>query len=98
MKRRSSRVVSLLLTLLFTLPTPQLLAMAQEAGTNAGQDQRPAQSEEEKKIRKAEENRIKKEEERKRKEAKARASEMKKYTSLTEFALDLYASDIAFKD
>lgn len=92
MKHRSLQVVSLLLTLLFTLPTPQLIAMGQEAGTTA------AQSEEEKKIRKAEEKRNKKEEERKRKEQKARASEMKKYTSLTEFALDLYASNIGFKD
>ncbi|HYV09661.1 MAG TPA: M48 family metalloprotease [Pyrinomonadaceae bacterium] len=93
MKHPFWRVVALLLTFLFTLPTPQLIAMAQEA-----QDQSQSQSKEEEKIRKAEEKRNKKEEERKRKESDARAREMKKYSNLTDFALDLYASNSQFRD
>jgi predicted Zn-dependent protease len=93
MKHPFLRVVALLLTFLFTLPTPQLIAMAQEA-----QDQSQPQSKEEEKIRKAEEKRNKKEEERKRKESDARAREMKKYSNLTDFALDLYASNTQFRD
>ena len=93
MKHPFLRVVALLLTFLFTLPTPQLIAMAQEA-----QDQSQPQSKEEEKIRKAEEKRNKKEEERKRKESDARAREMKKYSNLTDFALDLYASNSQFRD
>ena len=93
MKHPFWRVVALLLTFLFTLPTPQLIAMAQEA-----QDQSQSQSKEEEKIRKAEEKRNKKEEERKRKESDARAREMKKYSNLTDFALDLYASNTQFRD
>src|ERR1044072_8061845 len=89
MKHRFLRVVALLLTFLFTLPTQQLIAM--------GQDPQP-QSKEEEKIRKAEEKRNKKEEDRKRKESDARAREMKKYSSLTDFALDLYASNTQFRD
>jgi predicted Zn-dependent protease len=89
MKHRFLRVVALLLTFLFTLPTQQLIAMAQ--------DPQP-QSKEEEKIRKAEEKRNKKEEDRKRKESDARAREMKKYSSLTDFALDLYASNTQFRD
>lgn len=96
MKRRFSRVVALLLMTLFTMPTLHLIVMGQ-TGT-AAQDSPKPQSEEEKKIRKAEDSRTKKEEERRRKEEKARASEMKKYSSLTDFALDLYASNIEFKD
>lgn len=90
MKHRFWRVVALLLTFLFTLPTQQLIAMAQ--------DQSQPQSKEEEKIRKAEEKRNKKEEERKRKESDARAREMKKYSNLTDFALDLYASNTQFRD
>lgn len=78
------------------MPTLHLIVMGQ-TGT-AAQDSPKPQSEEEKKIRKAEDSRTKKEEERRRKEEKARASEMKKYSSLTDFALDLYASNIEFKD
>ena len=89
MKHRFLRVVALLLTLLFTLPTPQLIAMAQET---------QAQSKEEEKLRKAEEKRNKKEEDRKRKESDARAKEMKKYSNLTDFALDLYAGNPQFRD
>lgn len=98
MKDRSFRVVALLLMCLFALPTSQLIALAQEAGTNTAQDQPKPQSKEEEKLRKAEENRAKKEEERKRREEKARASEMKKYSNLTDFALDLYASNSGFRD
>src|ERR1044072_2711616 len=89
MKHRFLRVVALLLTFLFTLPTPRLIAMAQ--------DPQP-QSKEEEKIRKAEEKRNKKEEDRKRREEKERSNEMKKYSSLTDFALDLYASNSQFRD
>ena len=98
MKDRSLRVVALLLMFLFTLPTPQFITLAQEAGTNTAADQPKPQSKEEEKLRKAEESRAKKEEERKRREEKTRASEMKKYSSLTDFALDLYASNSAFRD
>lgn len=90
MKHPFLRVVALLLTFLFTLPTQQLIAMAQ--------DQSQPQSKEEEKLRKAEEKRNKKEEERKRKESDARAREMKKYSNLTDFALDLYASNSQFRD
>src|ERR1044072_2033414 len=98
MKHRSLQLIALLLTFLFALPTPHLMALAQEASANAAQDQSKTESPEEKKIRKAEESRTKKEEDRKRQEAKARANEMKKYTTLTEFAQDLYASDTGFRD
>jgi predicted Zn-dependent protease len=90
MKHPFLRVVALLLTFLFTLPTQQFIAMAQ--------DQSQPQSKEEEKLRKAEEKRNKKEEERKRKESDARAREMKKYSNLTDFALDLYASNSQFRD
>jgi predicted Zn-dependent protease len=93
MKHPFLRVVALLLTSLFTLPTPQLIAMGQEV-----QDQAKPQSKEEEKLRKAEEKRNKKEEDRKRNEEKERASQMKKYTSLTDFALDLYAGNTQFRD
>ncbi|MEN3328177.1 MAG: hypothetical protein V7638_2984 [Acidobacteriota bacterium] len=92
MKHRSLRIVALLLTSLFTLPLPQLIAMGQEV-----RDPQP-QSKEEEKIRKAEEKRNKKEEDRKRREEKERTTEMKKYSSLTDFALDLYASNSQFRD
>jgi predicted Zn-dependent protease len=96
MKRPFLRLVALLLTLLFTLPTPQLIVMAQESGASAAPAQ--PQSKEEEKLRKAEEKRNKKEEDRKRREGKERASQMKQYTSLTDFALDLYASNSQFRD
>ena len=90
MKHPFLRVVALLLTTLFTLPTPQLIVM--------GQDPSQPQSKEEEKLRKTEEKRNKKDDERKRKEEKERASQMKKYTNLTDFALDLYASNSQFRD
>ena len=98
MKDRPSKAIALLLTILFMLPTAQLIALGQETGTNPVQDQPPAESDEAKKLRKAQESKDKKEEERKRKEEKARASEARKYQTLTEFAEDLYASDIEFRD
>lgn len=88
MKHPVLRVVAVLLTILFTLPLPQLIVL--------GQDQ--AQSKEEEKLRKAEEKRSKKEEERKRKDSQSRAKEMQKYSNLTDFALDLYASNGQFRD
>ena len=98
MKHRCLRVVALLLTYLFTLPTPHLIAVGQEPVATAAQEKPSPQSKEEQKLRKAEESRKKKEEDRKRNEAKLRTSEMKKYKTLTEFALDLYASDTDFRD
>jgi predicted Zn-dependent protease len=92
MKHRFLRVVALLLTSLFMLPTPQLIAMGQEV-----RDPQP-QSKEEEKLRKAEEKRNKKEEDRKRKDSQSRAKEMQKYSNLTDFALDLYASNGQFRD
>jgi len=93
MKDRFLRVVALLLTLLFTLPTSQLIAMAQDPAAPSA-----PQSKEEEKLRKEEEKRNKKEEERKRNEEKERANQMKKYSNLTDFALDLYASNSQFRD
>jgi len=98
MKNRPLQIVALLLTFLFTIPTPQLLARCQEAGANTAQDKPKVESEEEKKLRKAEESRRKKEEEQKRKDEKERTAEAKKYQTLTEFAEDLYASDTQFRD
>lgn len=96
MKHPFLRVVALLLTSLFTLPAPQLIAMAQEQ--SAVPDQSKPLSKEEEKLRKAEEKRNKKEEERKRKDSQTRAKEMQKYSNLTDFALDLYASNGQFRD
>ena len=98
MKNRLSKIVVLLLTALFMLPHAQLIALGQEAGTSPVQDKAQAESDEAKKLRKAQENKDKKEEERKRKEEKARANEARKYQTLTEFAEDLYASDMEFRD
>lgn len=98
MKNRLSKVIVLLLTILFILPSAQLIALGQETGANPAQDEPQAESEEAKKLRKAQESKDKKEEERKRKEEKARANEARKYQTLTEFAEDLYASDIEFRD
>lgn len=97
MKDRMLRVVALMLMFLFTLPTPQFIAWGQQAGTNTVQDQAKPSKEEEK-LRKDEERRAKKDKERAEREQKARANEMKKYSNLTDFALDLYASNTAFKD
>lgn len=97
MKNRSSQAVALLLMFLFTLPALQPVARAQE--TDAKTQEKPqVESEEEKKLRKAEESRKKKEEELKRKEERERTAEAKKYLTLTDFAEDLYASDMQFRD
>jgi predicted Zn-dependent protease len=98
MKNRLLQVLSLLLAFLFTSPTSQLIAVAQEAGANTAQEKPQAESPEEKKLREREESLKKKEEDRKGKEAKARANEAKKYQTLSEFAEDLYASDPEFRD
>jgi predicted Zn-dependent protease len=60
------------------------------------QDQQ--ESKEEKKLREQQDKRTKQEEERKEKEMKARTKEVKKYNTLSEFAEDLYASDIEFRN
>jgi len=96
MKKRSVQVIALVLTFFFTLPTPQLIALGQDAGKEQEKSQKT--SDEEKKLLKEEESKDKKEEERKRKEEKLRAKDLKKYQTLTDFAMDLYASDLEFKD
>jgi predicted Zn-dependent protease len=106
MKNRPLQGIALLLSYLFILPTPQLIALGQQPGANTAQEkpqekeqEKPqAESPEEKKLREREESLKKKEEERKGKEAKVRASEAKKYQTLSEFAEDLFASDPEFKD
>jgi predicted Zn-dependent protease len=98
MKNRQFQVVALLLAFLFTAPTPQLSAVAQESGAKTAQEKSQVESPEEKKLREREESLKKKEEDRKSREAKARATEAKKYQTLSEFAEDLYASDPEFRD
>ncbi len=114
MKNRPLQIVALLLTFLLTSPTPQLIALGQQASTETVQQkpqaespqastdtvqQKPqAESPEAKKLREREESLKKKEEDRKSKEAKVRANEAKKYQTLSEFAEDLYASDPEFRD
>ena len=98
MNNRPIKLVTLLLILLFALPTPQLIVNAQEASANATQEKPQAESKEEKELKKREENLNKKEEDRKRKEEKARAKEEKNYRTLSEFAEDLYASDPDFRE
>ncbi|HKP86385.1 MAG TPA: M48 family metalloprotease [Blastocatellia bacterium] len=90
MNRRLIRhtVAALLAALLFYSPLISVSA--------TGQDQQ--ESKEDKKLREQQEKRAKQEEERKDKEAKARAKEVKKYNTLHEFAEDLYASDVDFRD
>lgn len=98
MKIRLLQTVALLLTFLFTFPTPQLMAFSQEKPPAQEQEKPQAESPEEKKLREANEKQKKREEDRQKREAKARANETKKYQTLTEFAEDLYASDPVFRD
>jgi predicted Zn-dependent protease len=98
MKNRPVQVVALLLTALFTIPTPQLIAAAQEPAANATQEKPKQESSEEKKLRQEEENRKKKEEKRQKEEEKARVVAIKNYKTLTEFAEDLYAGDRDFRE
>lgn len=98
MKNRPFQTVALLLTFLFVLPTPQLIAVAQEPTATSGQEKSKNESSEEKKLREREEELKKKEEQRKNKEAKLRANEDKKYRTLSDFAQDLYAEDPEFKE
>ena len=92
------QVIALVLTFFFTLPTPQLIAFGQEQDANKAQEKSQKTSDEENKLLKKEESKDKKEEERKQKEEKLRAKGLKKYQTLTDFAMDLYASDLEFKD
>jgi len=98
MTNRSLQVVALLLIFLFTLPTAPLIARAQDNSDNAAQEKAKTESSEEKKLREQEEKRKKKEEKRKDQESKMRTTQAKKYRTLTEFAQDLYAGDIDFKE
>lgn len=98
MKNRALQTVALLLALVFILPTPQLIAVAQEPSARRDQEKLKDESPEEKKLREREEDLKKKEEKRKDKEVKLRATEEKKYQTLNEFAEDLYAEDPEFKD
>jgi predicted Zn-dependent protease len=98
MKAQPLRIIAILLTLFFTLPTPQLIAAMQEQSSGTNQDKPKVESPEEKELRKREENKKKAEEDRKNREAKERASEDKKYQTLAQFAEDLYAKDKDFRD
>jgi predicted Zn-dependent protease len=95
---RSSQVVALSLTVLFSLPAPRMMAFPQQKDPAAAQAKPQTESPEEKKLREREESLKKKEEERRDKEAKARTREAKKYQTLREFAEDQYASDPDFRD
>ena len=97
MKRRL-QVVTVLVAFLLTTIAPQPLAVCQEQNSNAAQQRPQSESPEEKKLREKDENLKKKEEDRKKQEEKARASEAKKYQTLSDFAADLYASDLEFRD
>lgn len=98
MKNRSLQLVALLLTFFFIAPPAGFIAAAQDVSPPATQQKPQVESPEEKKLREREESLRKKEEDRKNKEVKARASEAKKYQTLSEFAEDLYASDPEFRD
>jgi predicted Zn-dependent protease len=98
MKNKPMQLVVFLLTSLFILPAPQLIAYGQEADPKASQEKPQDESPEAKKLRETTEKQTKKEEDRKKKEEKLRTNEAKKYQTLTEFAEDLYASDVEFRD
>ena len=98
MKNRVSRVVALLLTFLFTLPLPQVVAFSQEPAATPKQDKTKTESPESKKLREAEEKKRKKDEQQRKKEAQIRAAEANKYRTLTEFSEDLYASNPVFRE
>ena len=98
MKNRLIQVVALLLTVLFSLPNASVIAFGQEKAPTAKQEKPQTESPEAKKLREAEEKRKKKEEERQKQEAKVRATERKNYQTLIDFAHDLYASDLDFRN
>jgi predicted Zn-dependent protease len=99
MKNRSLQLVALILAFTFVAPGSQLIVIGQEGSTTAAAEQKPqTESPEEKKLREREESLRKKEEDRKNREAKVRATEARKYQTLSEFAEDLYASDPEFRD
>ena len=81
-------IAALMAALLFYSPIISVSALTQDQ----------QESKEEKKLREQQEKRAKQEEERKDKEAKARVKETKKYNTLSEFAEDLYATDIEFRN
>ncbi|HXQ74056.1 MAG TPA: M48 family metalloprotease [Pyrinomonadaceae bacterium] len=97
MKIRPLQAVALLLAFVFVLPTPQLIALAQQPSASSAQEKSKEESSEEKKLREREEKLRKKEEKRKDKEAKLRVNEDKKYRTLNDFAQDLYAEDPEFR-
>jgi predicted Zn-dependent protease len=97
MTNRPLQVIVLMLILLCTLPPP-LAALGQAVPANTTQEKPKTESSEEKKLREQDEQRRKKEEKRKNQETKIRASQEKKYRTLTEFAQDLYAGDVDFKE
>jgi predicted Zn-dependent protease len=92
---RSHAARRALFALLLTLSLTHLPPLRVAAQTPA---EPQAESPEEKKLREQQEKARKKEEERKEKEAKAREKETKKYNTLKEFAEDLYARDLEFRD
>jgi predicted Zn-dependent protease len=99
MKNQLLQKIALLLMFLIALPAPQMIVLAQQTTPNTSPQEKPqSESPEAKKLREAEEKQTKKEEERKKKEEKARVTEAKKYQTLNDFAADLYASDLDFRD
>lgn len=92
---RSHATRRTLFAILLTLSLTHLPLVRAAAQATAEQQ---AESPEEKKLREQQEKAKKKEEERKEKEAKAREKETKKYNTLKEFAEDLYARDLEFRD
>lgn len=97
MKIRPLQAIAVLLTYLFMLPTPQLIAMAQEQAATQAQEKPKTESSEEKKLRERDESLKKKDEARKNQEAKLRDKEAKKYQTLSDFAQDLYVGDLDFR-
>jgi len=86
-KHVRNTIAALMAALLFYAPLISVSAMTQDQ----------QESKEEKKLREQQDKRTKQEEERKDREAKSRAKEVKKYNTLSEFAEDLYATDIEFR-
>jgi predicted Zn-dependent protease len=93
MRSQITRRVLFAVLLTLSLTHLPLLRVAAQAPAEQ-QDESP----EEKKLREQQEKAKKREEERKDKEAKAREKETKKYNTLKEFAEDLYARDLEFRD
>jgi predicted Zn-dependent protease len=94
MRKKSPEILSLLLMFFFTLPSLQLVIVAQEGG----QEKAKAESSEEKKLRKQKESLAKQDEKRKKDEAKQRDNAATNYRALSDFGEDLYASNVEFKN